>query len=309
MCCGAIGDAVHGLIRPNSDRPPLAAAPAAPHEHATQETEPITSLIQLEDCLGNVSRPDEHAAITNTAPLSDTIRRRPNPGNDVPLTVWPCAFTEPATTRPVAALTNQLTTDRFDLILAGRLVAEFCDHRDTVVDLTAPGPHDPSTAIAIPTAATVLHRRCVCLTDPAQIGDRWAALTRTLTDTQSARIHLYPPSTIEAAGPAGLIVARHPRPDAEHGADVLAITASALLAARGVLAVIVADPLPAHPFLDHASSVVAAATEHGLRYAQHVIALHAPIHHGRLVVGPDSGTAPPAGGQHRRVHTDVLIFR
>ena len=232
----------------------------------------------------------------------------------MPTTVWPC-------TRPVhpnrSEPQRQETPQRvFERVLAGRLVAEYSRPHDTVVDLTAP---DEGSAIAVPVAAAVLHRRCVTVTARRSRGDRWAALTTALTDTQTDRIVLCTPMPVDVAGdldrdqpePAELIVARHPAPGTTaptHAAGTLCNRALDLLAAGGVLAVILSDPADGQPWVDHATPLITAATERGLRYQQHIIALRVALTAGRLVLPDDPRLPRPAGGLHRVAHTDLLIF-
>jgi hypothetical protein len=76
----------------------------------------------------------------------------------------------------------------------------------------------------------------------------------------------------------------------------------------GLLAVITAAVR--HPGC--AGQLVAQARAAGLVYAQHVIALHAPLHDDRLLSPPQqqpcASAAGPAETRHLPVHTDLLLF-
>ncbi|MFD9958345.1 hypothetical protein [Amycolatopsis sp. NPDC058986] len=81
------------------------------------------------------------------------------------------------------------------------------------------------------------------------------------------------------------------------------------LAPGGVLAVATRNPAGAGRFADHTGAVVTAATNAGLSYLQHIIAVLAHVHGDRLLVSsPPASVTLPADAVHPVAHTDLLVF-
>jgi hypothetical protein len=82
------------------------------------------------------------------------------------------------------------------------------------------------------------------------------------------------------------------------------------LAPGEVLAVATPTPAGAGRFADHTGSVVTAATNAGLSYLQHIVAVLAHIDGDRLLVsGPPASVTVPAEAVHADAHTDLLERR
>lgn len=81
------------------------------------------------------------------------------------------------------------------------------------------------------------------------------------------------------------------------------------LAPGGVLAVTTRNPAGAGRFADHTGAVVTAATNAGLTYLQHIIAVLAHLQGERLLVPrPPASVTLPAEAVHADAHTDLLVF-
>jgi len=119
-----------------------------------------------------------------------------------------------------------------------------------------------------------------------------------------------------AHGQVGLIIGRY-RPDTPaHPADVELCRwlggCAAALQPGGVLAVTVPDARFRDGYVDHASSVVAAARAAGLIYLQHIILADRPLSETPVEPGPTPALGAADRGRpprHTRTHTDLLIFR
>ncbi|WP_237710718.1 hypothetical protein [Saccharopolyspora spinosa] len=113
---------------------------------------------------------------------------------------------------------------------------------------------------------------------------------------------------------ADLVIASLPPHHADtRTCDHLAQTAARLLRTGGILAVLTHTGTAQGQLVDPTGPVVAAAQSADLLYLQHIVALLAPIRHGRLHTDNDHphGSAPGASARpvrHRRVHADVLVF-
>ncbi|ASR36588.1 hypothetical protein BAY61_18060 [Prauserella marina] len=81
------------------------------------------------------------------------------------------------------------------------------------------------------------------------------------------------------------------------------------LAPGGVLAVATRNPAGQGRFADHTGAVVTAATNAGLSYLQHIIAVLAHVHGERLLIPtPPAPVTLPADTVHTHAHTDLLVF-
>ncbi|WP_051473339.1 hypothetical protein [Saccharomonospora piscinae] len=81
------------------------------------------------------------------------------------------------------------------------------------------------------------------------------------------------------------------------------------LAPGGVLAVVTRNPAGRGRFADHTGAVVTAATNAGLTYLQHIIAVLAHVHGDRLLLSsPPASVTLPAEAVHPTAHTDLLVF-
>lgn len=210
--------------------------------------------------------------------------------------------------------------NRWWLVLAARLIASYSCARDAVVDLSASGSSDAGDQIAVPFAAAVLQRSCLILTALPSLPTRQAALDRHLTEPQRARVHVHTPLVdatplgedlgLDEPSIADLVIARHPHhgpTGPAHAARVLCAHAATLLRPGGVLAVVLDDPAPGRPWRDDSRAVLDAASDAGLGYLQHIVALRGEIRSSRLT--RPRHPVRPAGALHIRAHTDVLIFQ
>jgi len=108
----------------------------------------------------------------------------------------------------------------------------------------------------------------------------------------------------QAAGTAALVVAAV---GPEGVGEAFGTAAAALLRPGGTLAVITHCDRDGGRLRDSGGSIVAAAQNADLLYLQHVVALHHPIHGGRI--GSDRTAAPSRPpSRHSRVHSDVYLF-
>ncbi|MCC8244994.1 hypothetical protein [Saccharothrix luteola] len=141
------------------------------------------------------------------------------------------------------------------------------------------------------------------------------------------------PSTTDTApqptdGADLIITSLRPEHSGGHGADRVALFAARLLRVGGILAVLTHCDWSTGELTDPTGAVVSAGQNADLLYLQHIVAVHAPVQHGRFhlsdadvdggshdVGGPDSqartvhralvrGLPAP----HRRIHSDVLVF-
>src|SRR5947199_743668 len=81
------------------------------------------------------------------------------------------------------------------------------------------------------------------------------------------------------------------------------------LAPGGVLAVATRNPAGQGRFADHTGAVVTAATNAGLTYLQHIIAVLAHVQGDRLLISrPPASVTLPADAVHADAHTDLLVF-
>ncbi|WP_158684536.1 hypothetical protein [Amycolatopsis orientalis] len=81
------------------------------------------------------------------------------------------------------------------------------------------------------------------------------------------------------------------------------------LAPGGVLAVATRNPAGQGRFADHTGAVVTAATNAGLTYLQHIIAVLAHVQGDRLLLSsPSASVTLPADAVHADAHTDLLVF-
>jgi hypothetical protein len=96
------------------------------------------------------------------------------------------------------------------------------------------------------------------------------------------------------------------------GPGVLYAACQRVLRPGGVLAVITASTLCPGGLRDDPGEVITQARVAGLIYAQHIVALHAPIAGSQLAPGPGDtarpGQAAGLAAVHVRIHSDLLVF-
>jgi hypothetical protein len=95
------------------------------------------------------------------------------------------------------------------------------------------------------------------------------------------------------------------------GPGVLYAACQRVLRPGGVLAVITASTPGPGGLRDDPGEAISRARAAGLVYAQHVVALHAPITGSQITPGEDAtrpGEATGPGPAHVRIHSDVLVF-
>lgn len=108
----------------------------------------------------------------------------------------------------------------------------------------------------------------------------------------------------QAVGTAALVVAAV---GSKGVGEAFGTAAAELLRPGGTLAVITHCDRDGGRLRDSSGSIVAAAQNADLLYLQHVVALHHPIHGGRI--GADRAAAPSRPpSRHSRVHSDVYLF-
>jgi hypothetical protein len=154
--------------------------------------------------------------------------------------------------------------------------------------------------------------------------DRYAALVE-LVPTTPTSAATAGPKEVACEGAAAtdrvnlVITSLPPERGADGSPEVLAIAAARVLAFGGILAVYTHSDWSTGRLTDPSGPMIAAAQNADLIYLQHIVALHTPIHGGRLRPMPEpvrqasDGVArsaqtlglPPA---HVRAHGDVLVF-
>lgn len=112
------------------------------------------------------------------------------------------------------------------------------------------------------------------------------------------------------AGQAPLAITGGGAPAADPG--VLYAACQRVLQPGGVLAVITASTPHPGGLRDDPGEVISQARAAGLVYAQHIVALHAPIADSQIIL-PPGDTARPGevaalAGVHARAHSDFLVF-
>jgi hypothetical protein len=248
----------------------------------------------------------------------------PNPADDgvdvvpgdppVPLTVW----------RTPAGGDPTPIPDR----LAYRLLAAYTTPGDTIIDLTG------AAAIATVAAtgsrglihATFTDTNQLTVTDTITAPHTGPGGHRAARSGQPPQLHdwfgddLHHPDRPTSSdhprhdvspdvGAASLLLALWPlhptHPIAVRRLQVLAAAAIRVLQPGGCVIFVVAG----HPHRGNYTSLVEAATEAGLRYLQHIVAVAADIDADHLIYHathpqPDE----PSSGRHHRAHTDLLVF-
>ena len=111
------------------------------------------------------------------------------------------------------------------------------------------------------------------------------------------------------AGQAALAITGRGGPGA---GGVLYAACERVLRPGGVLAVLTASTPCPGGLRDDPGEVIAAARAAGLIYAQHIVALHAPITGGQITPAPPDAARPGEGtgpaAVHARAHSDFLVF-
>jgi hypothetical protein len=121
-----------------------------------------------------------------------------------------------------------------------------------------------------------------------------------------------------------IITCLPPEHGGDHSSDLVTLVAARLLRVGGTLAVLTHCDWTQGELIDPTGAVVAAAQNADLLYFQHVVALHAPVHDGRLAVDTiadsDGATAENEARAlhratirglpepHRRIHSDIVVF-
>lgn len=251
-------------------------------------------------------------------------------GSDpVPLNIWPASpgstddNVGDSTVDPDLALTTNLSGQTRGHLASGvglpvgiarRLVGTFTRPGELIVAVDPP----PDLLIA---AAVSARRFTALVTDSveaealAQLAETAGPATRRNTTTvigvrsrrAAARLR---------SGPAvaRLVIVRFGASDSEDMAHSLMSAAGRAVVAGGIV-IAVLDPLPLDQGEDDAAlfaagTIIRAARDGGLRYLQHIVAVHTPIRGDEfdlsdLHVGED---AIPRDGAHIRAHTDLLVF-
>jgi hypothetical protein len=119
----------------------------------------------------------------------------------------------------------------------------------------------------------------------------------------------------QPAGRARLVIATLPRPGAHRlhlMTGWIGRVRARLLAADGYLLTVVTTGTGGGRFVDHATTVVAAARAAGLAYHQHLIDIPHPLlpEHEPRADPATSAAGPPQlhHGRHRPAHTEVYVF-
>jgi hypothetical protein len=113
---------------------------------------------------------------------------------------------------------------------------------------------------------------------------------------------------------ARLVIATLPRPGAHRlhpMTDWIGQVRAGLLAADGYLLIVVTTGSAGGRFVDHATTVVAAARAAGLAYHQHLIDVPHPLlpeHEPRAEPATAAGPPQLPHGRHRPAHTEVYVF-
>ena len=223
----------------------------------------------------------------DTSPEIDTTpQERPRKTASVPLGIWLCAPT-PADEHDLPPLVEGLTRS-----LITQAVTAFTTPGQTVA-VTGP---DSARIAAV--ADSVSDRRVLCV-GPETItpGDH--------RDNGDGGAHTQEP---EPGSVDLLLAVELPAPWID--TDGAPYTSWAQwLAPGGVLAVATRSPAGQGRFADHSGVVVTAATNAGLTYLQHIIAVLAHVHGDRLLISsPPTSVTLPADAVHRSAHTDLLVF-
>lgn len=209
---------------------------------------------------------------------------RPRKTASVPLGIWLCP-PEPDDEHGLPPLVEGLTRG-----LVTQAVTALCAPGDTVA---VAGPDAARVAAA---ADSVGQRRVLCV-DPEPV-------------TSSDRLGSYEGGarTPEPGSVDMVLAAELPAPwIANTGAPYTSW--ARWLAPGGVLAVATRNPAGAGRFADHTAAVVTAATNAGLTYIQHIIAVIAHVQGDRLLVPcPPASVTLPAEVVHADAHTDLLTF-
>ncbi|NKQ52011.1 hypothetical protein HFP15_03855 [Amycolatopsis sp. K13G38] len=202
----------------------------------------------------------------------------------MPLGIWLCA-PAPADEHGLPPLIEGLTRS-----LVTQAVTAFTRRGNTVA-VTGP---DAARIAAV--ADTVSDRRVLCV-DPetVTVGGRRDPVGGGARTPESGSMDL-------------LLAAELPAPWIDTDGQPYT-TWARWLAPGGVLVVATRNPAGAGRFADHAGAVVTAATNAGLSYLQHIIAVLAHIQGDRLLISsPPASVTLPADAVHTEAHTDLLVF-
>ena len=219
------------------------------------------------------------------APKDDPLpQKRTRKTAAVPLGIWLCA-PAPADEHGLPPLIEGLTRT-----LITQAVTAFTSRGNTVA-VTGP---DAARIAAV--ADTVGGRRVLCV-DPETVtfGDH--------RDRVGGRARTPEPGSVDL-----LLAAELPAPWIDIDGQPYT-TWARWLAPGGVLAVATRNPAGAGRFADHTGAVVTAATNAGLTYLQHIIAVLAHVQGDRLLLSsPPASVTLPADAVHAEAHTDLLVF-
>ncbi|MFJ8813815.1 hypothetical protein [Amycolatopsis thermoflava] len=129
------------------------------------------------------------------------------------------------------------------------------------------------------------------------------------------------PASGEETGRTGsvdlIISSVHPEQSGGGSADLVALYAARRLRVGGILAVLTHSDWTTGQLSDPTSAVVTAGQNADLLYLQHIVALHAPVRHGRFHLSDDHRADTRARHRaevrglpapHHRIHSDVLVF-
>jgi hypothetical protein len=121
-----------------------------------------------------------------------------------------------------------------------------------------------------------------------------------------------------------IITGLSPEHSGDQSSDLVALAAARLLRVGGILAVLTHCDWSQSELIDPTGAMVAAAQNADLLYLQHIVALHAPVHGGRIATESLVDTSDPTGetqalaahraavralpAPHQRIHSDVLVF-
>ncbi|HEY7146971.1 MAG TPA: hypothetical protein VH637_22220 [Streptosporangiaceae bacterium] len=235
----------------------------------------------------------------------------------MPLSIWPAV---PAPGRCPASPGQTLCPQRLDTTAAAMITTAFTAPGDLVVVIPGPGTSALLAAAragrrALALAASPRHNRDLA----ALLDNGLDPAVRPLARVRPGGPAAFLDGSCREAGQAALAITAAcatpgcppPGGDADPRTDPGVLYAACQRALRpgGLLAVITAAARqPGWP-----GQVIAHARAAGLIYAQHIIALHAPIRGSRLHP-PDPGApalpqlAAAMAGRHLPAHSDLLVF-
>lgn len=233
------------------------------------------------------------------------------PGLGVPVSVWPHA---PAPgSRPGPGPECALCASRAAGVSgpdAALLITAFSRPGELII---IPEARD---GVLLATAATAGRRVLGLAPDPRSRVRVLAALAgldprlRLLAEVRPGGPALLLEAGNPEAGQAPLAITGGGAPAADPG--VLYAACQRVLRPRGVLAVITASTPRPGGLRDDPGEVISQARAAGLVYAQHIVALHAPITDSQIILPPGDtarpGEAAGLAAVHARAHSDFLVF-